>query len=89
VLEQHKTAQPAITLSSTISSSSSLPTPTTSFIGRDLELAEIASLLDENEVRLLTLLGPGGVGKTRIALQAASNLLDVTETEHILFRSSH
>jgi predicted ATPase/DNA-binding SARP family transcriptional activator/Tfp pilus assembly protein PilF len=74
VLEQHKTAQPAITLSSNVSSSSSLPTPTTSFIGRDLELAEIASLLDENEVRLLTLLGPGGVGKTRIALQAASEL---------------
>jgi predicted ATPase/DNA-binding SARP family transcriptional activator len=73
-LEQHKITQPTMSLPSTVSSSRSLHTPATSFIGRDLELAEIASLLDEKEVRLLTLLGPGGVGKTRIALQAASEL---------------
>lgn len=52
----------------------SLPTLATSFIGRDLELAEIASLVGEKRCRLLTLLGPGGVGKTRVALQAAHEL---------------
>jgi predicted ATPase/DNA-binding SARP family transcriptional activator len=72
-LENQKTIQP--TLKTIIEEPKvSLPTPATSFVGRDLELAEIASLLTEKEVRLLTLLGPGGVGKTRIALQAASQL---------------
>jgi predicted ATPase/DNA-binding SARP family transcriptional activator len=53
-----------------------LPIPATSFIGRELELSEIVSLLAEKEVRLLTLLGPGGVGKTRTALQVAKELLN-------------
>ena len=44
-----------------------LPYPLTSFIGREAELAEITQLLDG--YRLVTLTGPGGVGKTRLALQ--------------------
>jgi predicted ATPase/DNA-binding SARP family transcriptional activator len=52
----------------------SLPAPTTSFIGRELELAEIAHLLSKPECRLLTLTGPGGIGKTRLALRAAEEL---------------
>jgi predicted ATPase/DNA-binding SARP family transcriptional activator len=43
----------------------------TSFVGRQGELARIAAHLQSAQTRLLTLLGPGGVGKTRLALQAA------------------
>src|SRR5215207_5935357 len=51
---------------------SSLPIPTTSFVGRHDELANIAALLADPNCRLLTLLGPGGIGKTRLALQSAA-----------------
>ncbi|KKZ70289.1 ATP-binding protein, partial [Streptomyces showdoensis] len=46
-----------------------LPLPLTSFLGRDTELEELAAEL--NGSRLVTLLGPGGVGKTRLAMEAA------------------
>ena len=49
-----------------------LPTPLTAFVGRERELAELARLLAAPECRLLTLTGPGGIGKTRLALQAAA-----------------
>ena len=48
-----------------------LPTPPTSFIGRERELPEVVGLLERDDLRLLTLTGPGGTGKTRLALQAA------------------
>ena len=48
-----------------------LPAPVTSFLGRQRELEQIGHLLD-GEARLLTLIGPGGVGKTRLALEAAA-----------------
>jgi predicted ATPase/class 3 adenylate cyclase len=51
-----------------------LPLQLTSFVGREDELAEIRALLDKT--RLLTLVGTGGVGKTRAALQVAADLLD-------------
>jgi predicted ATPase len=54
----------------------SLPCQPTRFVGREEELAEIGRLLDEAECRLLTLTGPGGVGKTRLALQAAGEQLN-------------
>jgi transcriptional regulator with XRE-family HTH domain len=50
-------------------SKSNLPTPSTSLLGRERELGEIRTFL--REVRLLTLTGTGGVGKTRLAVQAA------------------
>lgn len=50
-----------------------LPAPLTSFVGREAELAAIDRLL--RETRLLTLSGVGGVGKTRVALEAARRLL--------------
>ena len=52
-------------------SSSQIPARGTSFIGRDVELTELATLFGEPQVSLLTLLGPAGVGKTRLALQFA------------------
>ena len=54
-----------------------LPTQTTSFIGREDELTEVQSrLLEESACRLLTLIGPGGTGKTRLALAVAAQLLE-------------
>lgn len=53
------------------STTHNLPAETTSFIGRRAELAQIAELLADPGCRLITLFGPGGMGKTRLALQAA------------------
>jgi hypothetical protein len=48
-----------------------LPIPSTPFFGREQELREVLRLLAREDVRLLTLTGPGGTGKTRLAAQAA------------------
>ncbi len=48
-----------------------LPTPATRLIGREDEMAVLCPLLEAGESRLVTLLGPGGVGKTRLALEVA------------------
>lgn len=65
-----------------------LPSHLTSFIGRDKELAALKQLLtpapppvpadavNRNEIRLLTLTGPGGTGKTRLALQVATDIVN-------------
>lgn len=51
-----------------------LPLQLTSFIGREAELDAIKTRLTDNKVRLMTIVGAGGVGKTRLALQAAGSL---------------
>jgi predicted ATPase/class 3 adenylate cyclase len=53
-----------------------LPTQATALIGREREVAELCALLRQPDVRLVTLLGPGGTGKTRLALQAAAELVE-------------
>jgi predicted ATPase/tetratricopeptide (TPR) repeat protein len=53
-----------------------LPVPLTPFVGREAELAEIQGRLGDTTCRLLTLVGPGGSGKTRLALEAAEAQID-------------
>jgi predicted ATPase len=53
-----------------------LPLQPTPLIGREKEVSEVCDLLWHDETRLLTLTGPGGTGKTRLALQAAADLLE-------------
>ncbi|HEX5499773.1 MAG TPA: AAA family ATPase, partial [Thermomicrobiales bacterium] len=51
-----------------------LPTPLTSFIDRERELATVVGLLRRDDTRLVTLIGPAGVGKTRLAVKVARSL---------------
>jgi len=67
----HTAAAPALPAEATYPNN--LPIPLTNFIGREREIAEIQWLLATT--RLLTLAGPGGCGKTRLALEAAAALL--------------
>ena len=53
-----------------------LPVPATPFLGRERELGEVGEALARSDVRLLTLTGAGGSGKTRLALQAAAEAAD-------------
>jgi len=59
---------------------SNLPQQPTPFVGRERELGEVLALLGNPKIRLLTLTGPGGSGKTRLAAQAAAERAD--EHEH-------
>src|SRR5579859_1092208 len=53
-----------------------LPAPASPLIGRDSTVGEVRTLLRRGDVRLITLTGPAGIGKTRLALQVASDLVD-------------
>jgi len=52
-------------------------TPVTSFVGREQEIATVTAMLDRPEIHLLTITGPGGIGKTRLALRVAASVRDV------------
>ena len=56
-----------------------LPSQSTPLVGREREVGEVCERLRGPDVRLLTLVGPGGTGKTRLALQAAADLLEEHE----------
>ena len=53
-----------------------LPVPINSFIGREVEVRRIVAYFTDGKTRLVTLTGPGGIGKTRLALQVATKLHD-------------
>jgi predicted ATPase/class 3 adenylate cyclase len=57
-----------------------LPLPLELLVGRDDEIAEIASLLAQADTRVLTLIGPGGSGKTELALAAAADYMDAADS---------
>lgn len=80
-----------------LASRHNLPAHTTPFVGREKELAELSDLLDDPSCRLVTVLGAGGMGKTRLALEAAAaqmerhehgvylvSLADLTSVEEML-----
>jgi predicted ATPase/serine/threonine protein kinase len=56
--------------------SGNIPVQRTAFIGRDRELANLRQLLNRQDVRLVTLTGPGGIGKTRLAIEALVDMPD-------------
>ena len=59
-----------------LGTASNLPRPATPLLGRDAELASLRDMLRSGNVRLVTLTGPGGVGKTRVGIALAQQLVD-------------
>jgi len=60
----------------TVRSPNNMPVQRTAFIGREREVANLRQLLNREDVRLVTLTGPGGIGKTRLALQVVTEMGD-------------
>ncbi len=59
-----------------------IPVQPTPFVGREEELLDILGRLQDPECHLLTLVAPGGMGKTRVAIEVANRLLRTTPSEH-------
>ena len=71
-------ASPPLPIAPSSTRPHNLPTNTTPFVGREVELANLAQLLADPQVRLVTITGPGGMGKTSLALAAAAKQLEST-----------
>jgi non-specific serine/threonine protein kinase len=69
-------ASPVPLRSPSVPRAAALPRPLTSFVGWEREVAAVSALLGRSDVRLVTLTGPGGAGKTRMAVQVARSLAD-------------
>jgi predicted ATPase len=69
-------SQPAIEIPQASAQRRGLPTQPTSFVGREREVGEVVELLRSPDIRLLTLTGPGGIGKTRVAFEVAARVMD-------------
>ncbi|HEY1017295.1 MAG TPA: hypothetical protein VGE07_31565 [Herpetosiphonaceae bacterium] len=63
--------QPALPAALQLAPAGTVPAPLTSLIGRTAEVAVVAAWLRDPSIRLITLAGPGGIGKTRLAIQVA------------------
>jgi len=74
--ESEPTPSPASVPEATATGLSNLPTPLTSLVGAEPALQVLVPFLLRQEVRLLTLLGPGGIGKTRFGIELARRLCD-------------
>jgi predicted ATPase/DNA-binding CsgD family transcriptional regulator len=69
-------------LASTARPPHNLPAQPSPFVGRELELSLLAQYLAEPETRLITIVGPGGIGKTRLALAAALAQVNNQQNSH-------
>jgi hypothetical protein len=74
--ERFAAAGPATSATAPSRGPGRLPVATTSLVGREQAIDEVAGLLAEPEVRLVTLTGPGGIGKTRLALAVGQHVGD-------------
>jgi len=71
-----RAAEPTGTPFTSMDGTVELPSSLTSLIGRDREVATVAELLADDDVRLVTLTGPGGIGKSRLSIEAANRVRD-------------
>src|SRR5262249_32960100 len=76
ILAQDTTLLPPAARRSRRSHAGDLPVPATPFVGRERELEAVVALLTDEDVRLLTLTGPGGTGKPRRPWRAAAEVVD-------------
>jgi predicted ATPase len=72
--DQSRTAPHASPEAAHVRRPSAIPAPLTQLIGRDHEVAEIRSMLHAHSVRMVTLVGPGGIGKSRLAIDVAAGM---------------